>query len=290
MKRFKNIFINRILSLLIITAGILIAAYPWISNYIYEDHVSQVTAMYDKALEDAGSETLTKIRQEAEKYNASLRDKVSVLHDPFSEDVVNEASQGYEAQLSVNGSPVMGYIEIPKIGVRLPIYHGTSDTVLQAGCGHLEGTSLPIGGEGAHSVITGHTGLGGKKLFTDLELMEEGNLFFVHVLDETLCYRVSEINVVLPGEMGTLLIREGEDLCTLVTCTPYGINDHRLLVTGERTEYVKGMESTQEKAEDTSKWGSEYSRYVFQGMMTAFIMVRAVNFFRKRKDRNKKRK
>ena len=139
-------------------------------------------------------------------------------------------------------------------------------------------------------MITGHTGLGGKKLFTDLELMEEGNLFFVHVLDETLCYRVSEINVVLPGEMGTLLIREGEDLCTLVTCTPYGINDHRLLVTGERTEYVKGMESTQEKAEDTSKWGSEYSRYVFQGMMTAFIMVRAVNFFRKRKDRNKKRK
>lgn len=284
----EKIIINKILPFFIIIAGILIAAYPWISNYIYESRVSEVRAQHDKAMEDTDGAQLKKIREEAEKYNASLKEKVICLKDPFDADMANAISEEYESRLSVKGSPVMGYIEIPKIGVNLPIYHGTSRTVLEAGTGHMEGTSLPIGGESTHSVLTGHTGLSDKKLFTDLDRMEKGDLFFIKVLGETLCYRITEINVVLPDDTDRLTIKEGKDLCTLITCTPYGINDQRLLVTGERTEYTEGMEDTQKRAEYTSKWGSEYFRYVFQGIITSCIMVNAVSFFRKRKGRNKK--
>ena len=165
---------------------------------------------------------------EAEAYNQTLVNK----SDRFN--LTDEELEEYEQMLTVEGTDVIGYIEIEKIGCFLPIYHGTSDAVLQTGVGHLEGSSLPVGGESTHTVISGHRGLPSAKLFTDLDQLEEGDTFVLYVLDETLTYEVDQIRIVEPTELSELAIVEGEDYCTLVTCTPYGINTHRLLVRGHR--------------------------------------------------------
>ena len=167
---------------------------------------------------------------EAEAYNETLPDKADRFN--MSEEELEE----YQTYLSVSGTNVIGYIEIDKIGCYLPIYHGTDESVLQVGVGHLEGSSLPVGGPGTHCVISGHRGLPSAKLFTDLDQMEVGDTFVLYVLDETLTYEVDQIRIVEPTEMSELAIVEGEDYCTLVTCTPYGINTHRLLVRGHRIE------------------------------------------------------
>ena len=171
-----------------------------------------------------------KMRNAAEEYNRSLAEQG--IHWSLTE----EEKQLYESILDVTGTGIMGYIDIPKLRISLPIYHGTDETVLQIAIGHLEGSSLPIGGEDTHCVISGHRGLPSAKLFTDLDLMETGDCFQLHVLDETLTYEVDQIRIVEPNDMANLMIEKGKDYCTLVTCTPYGINSHRLLVRGHRVE------------------------------------------------------
>ena len=285
----KRLILNKILPMLIILTGVLVAAYPWISDYMYRSRVSGVITEYDNAVENTSENELKKLRKEAREYNKNLRKEVSALRDPFDENQMESISKKY-SELPFKGSDVMGYVEIPKINVKLPIYHGTSSTVLESGVGHMEGTSLLVGGKSTHSVLTGHTGLSNKKMFTDLVEMEAGDLFFLRVLDETLCYRVAEINVVLPEDNEKLRIQTGRDLCTLLTCTPYGINDHRLLVTGERTEYAEGMEEGQPGNDYISDWQKEYLKCILVGLAIVFLIFFMAKITRKYRKRNRIRK
>jgi sortase A len=197
-------------------------------------------------------------RAAASAYNETL---LTVPDKPFTKDALIKASESYDTLLNVREDGIMGYVEIPAIGVNLPIYHGTEESTLDRGVGHLLGSSLPVGGAATHCVLTGHSGLAGQKMFSDLNLLKEGDIFFLRVMGETLAYRVTDIYTVLPEDTGKLTIDAGRDLCTLVTCTPYGVNSHRLLLRGERTEYEEAV-SVIEDAEFTpveeSTWGDEY--------------------------------
>lgn len=205
-------------------AGICVMAYPPLSHYINAIHASRAVQEFSARLDDAGSDTLREQRQLAEAYNQSLSGGLA------AEGAVPEQ---YDRILDF-GNGVMGYLEIPGIDVELSIYHGVSDTVLQKGVGHVPTSALPIGGTGNHCVLTGHTGLPTAQLFTDLTELQVGDVFYLHVLDQVLTYGVDQITVVLPHEVDALGPVRGRDYCTLVTCTPYGINSHRLLVRGER--------------------------------------------------------
>lgn len=288
MRKFKvkSLILNKIIPMLIIITGIFITAYPWISNYMYKDRVSNVMTEYDNVVENTSDDELKKMREEARKYNKNLRKEVSVLRDPFDENQIEPIFKEY-ADLPFKGSNVMGYIEIPKIGVKLPIYYGVTPAILEAGVGHLEGTSFPIGDKSTHSVLTGHTGLSNKKMFTDLVEMDIGDTFFLRVLNETLCYKVNEINVVLPEDNDKLCIQEGRELCTLITCTPYGINDHRLLVMGERTEYVEGMEEKQLDNDYISDWQMEYIRCILMGIVIVLLLILVAKVIKKCRKKDK---
>lgn len=232
MKKLKTIF-----AILMFATGVGIAAYPIISNILYERNATQVVESYDDAVEEMDKEEIDAAKEAARKYNEQL--KSAIVQDENGEG--NQAGESY-VDLSGVGESI-GYITIPKIDLELPIYEGSSADVLQKGIGHMEQSSYPIGGEGTHSVLTGHRGLPDAELFTHLDKMEIGDRFYLHVLDEILAYRVDQIKVVEPNETGDLDIIPGKDYCTLVTCTPYSINTHRLLVRGVRTEYNGELES-----------------------------------------------
>ena len=211
-------------------------AYPAVSNYIFARNCSTATSNYDDTIAQTDAAALEKALREAQIYNENLEG--SPVHDPFLEGSGMVMADNYYQVLNLGGDGIMGYINIPKIAVKIPIYHGTAESILLKGVGHLEGSSMPIGGPGTHSVLTGHTGLANAKMFTDLVKLGEGDEFYLHILDQTLAYKIVQTKVVLPEVTEDLRRASGEDLCTLVTCTPYGINTHRLLVRGERTEYV----------------------------------------------------
>lgn len=217
-----------ILLVLLFLTGLVLLLYPTVSNYLNSQNASRVILDYTRQVEELDHEVYDRLREEARAYNRTLPDN-KLRFAPTEEELAE-----YAALLDVTGSGVMGYLEISKLGVSLPIYHGTDEAVLQIALGHIEGSSLPVGGAGTHSVISGHRGLPSARLLTDLDQMAEGDLFSLRVLDETLTYEVDQILTVLPDEMEALEILEGEDLCTLVTCTPYGVNSHRLLVRGHR--------------------------------------------------------
>ena len=246
-----------ILSVLLFMGAVAVTAYPMIANYINDKHQSAIRIEYVQEVEALGDSEIRDARQAAIAYNESLK---PIRYD---REAVQAAAESYDDLLNLHGSGLMGYVEIPKIDVNLPIYHGTSEEVLQIGIGHLVGSSLPIGGEGFHSVLTGHSGLAGAKLFSDLDQLAPGDTFFLHILGETLAYQVAEINTVLPYETELLLAVPGEDLCTLVTCTPYGVNSHRLLVRGSRVPYEKAAEETAKEAPKKavrSTWKENYLR------------------------------
>lgn len=225
MKKLINILL--VLALL---AGLSLLLYPTVSDYWNSLHVSQAVASYDEAVQSMDAGRYDALLQSAQRYNRDLFSRGSL----FS--LTDEQREDYLSQLSIDTSGIMGYIEIPTIKVSLPIYHGTSDDVLQIAVGHLEWSSLPVGGESTHCVLSGHRGLPSAKLFTNLDQLSEGDLFVIRTLDEVLTYEVDRILIVLPGEVQTLGIEEGKDLCTLVTCTPYGVNSHRMLVRGHRVD------------------------------------------------------
>lgn len=211
--------------------GISLLLYPAFSNYWNSKTQSRAIVDYEAVLEHLKPEDYSAMFQAAYDYNRALYETDYPLTD-------YEEIPGYYDTLKLPGSSIIGYVKIDKIGVELPIYHGTSDEVLNVGVGHLEGTSLPVGGENTHSVMSAHRGLPSAKLFTDLDRLEPGDTFQITVLDQVLTYQVDQIKVITPTEAEDLLIAEGKDYCTLFTCTPYGINTHRLLVRGIRIETI----------------------------------------------------
>lgn len=222
--------ISTVILILIFFVGLSLLLYPTVSDYWNSLHQSRAIAEYAKQVANLDDDRYDELWQAAKAYNRRLLTKADRYE--FSEKEQAE----YESLLNVSGNGVIGYIEIPIINCSLPIYHGTDEAVLQIAVGHIEGTSLPVGGEGTHCVISGHRGLPRAKLFTDLDKLTAGDTFILRVLDETLTYEVDQIRIVEPYELADLEIEEGKDYCTLVTCTPYGINTHRLLVRGHRVE------------------------------------------------------
>ncbi len=216
--------------ILVFLIGLSLLLYPSVSDWWNSMHQTRAIANYSETIANLGNDVYETIWRSAEEYNAALARRG--IHWTLSE----EERADYISQLDPGGTGIMGYIEIPKINCSLPIYHGTDANVLQIAIGHLEGTSLPVGGASTHCVLSGHRGLPSAKLFTNLDQMETGDIFMLETLNETLTYEVDQILIVLPNELDALNIVEGEDLCTLVTCTPYGVNTHRLLVRGHRVE------------------------------------------------------
>ena len=219
--------------ILILVVGLSLMLYPSFSNWWNEAHQSRAIAAYSQEVSKLDENRYDELWQQAREYNRSLvgRENAYLLDD--------RQKAEYERLLDVSGMGIMGYIEIPSLKVSLPIYHGTEESVLQVAVGHLEWTSLPVGGESTHCVLPGHRGLPSAKLFTDLDRLVVGDRFRLGVLDQVLTYEVDQILIVEPQDTEALLIEEGKDLCTLVTCTPYGINTHRLLVRGHRVETEK---------------------------------------------------
>lgn len=230
--------LSTILLVLIFIIGLCILLYPAVSDYWNAQVQSRAIVDYEAALQNLTQEDYTAYFEEADKYNAAIKE-IPYPMMYYDELDVREDLTLYEDILNVNGNGIFGYINIDKIGVHLPIYHGTSDPVLNVAVGHIEGTSVPAGGESTHTVLSAHRGLPSAKLFTDLDEMEIGDVFTITVLDRVLTYEVHEIQIVLPNEVDSLYVQDGEDLCTLVTCTPYGINTHRLLVHAHRIETVE---------------------------------------------------
>lgn len=245
-----------ILAVGLLLTAVLIALYPMISNYVNTKYQSTIRTEYEAELRTLDDTELREARAAADAYNAAL----SPIQ--FNREGVAAAALDYNSLLNLTGSGIMGYVVIDKIGVNLPIYHGTGETVLEEGVGHLIGSSLPIGGTSTHAVLTGHSGVAGKKLFSDIDQLVVGDVFLLFVLDETLAYQVTEINTVLPHETELLKLVKGEDLCTLVTCTPFGVNSHRLLVRGTRIPYEEAaqiIEQIQDEPEPVkSTWETQY--------------------------------
>lgn len=229
MKKKVNNFITIIL-VLIMLAGLSLLLYPTVSDWWNSYHQTKAIATYAADVANLSQEDYERIWNAAKEYNASLSERNSDYT------LTDRQKQQYEELLDVSGTGVMGYIEIPSINCSLPIYHGTQESVLQIAVGHLEWSSLPVGGASTHCVVSGHRGLPSAKLFTNLDQLTEGDIFMLRVLDEVLTYEVDQILIVEPQETESLRIEEGKDYCTLVTCTPYGINTHRLLVRGHRIE------------------------------------------------------
>lgn len=230
--------IKLIFAVIMFVSGVGIASYPFISNMIAKKNASVAIQEYNDTVESMDQEKLDAVKEAAKKYNEQLSS--AVVRDANGEN--EEEGISYVDMIDVGES--LGYVTIPKIDVNLPIYEGTNDDILAKGVGHMPQSSYPLGGESTHSVLTGHRGLPDAVLFTDLDELEQGDCFYLHILDEVLAYKVDQIKVVEPNETGDLDIIEGEDYCTLVTCTPYSVNTHRLLVRGIRTEYTGEEENS----------------------------------------------
>lgn len=224
--------LSTILLIVIFMIGLSLLLYPSVSNYWNSFHQSHMIASYVEQVADMNQEQYDRLWQGAEDYNLALRN--TYFHLTLSE----AEYAAYEKTLDVTGTGIMGYIDIPKIKCSLPIYHGTDESILQIAIGHIAGTSMPVGGEGTHCVLSGHRGLPSARLFTDIDRLVVGDEFMIRTLDEVLTYEVDQILIVLPDDTNALKIEKDKDLCTLVTCTPYGINSHRLLVRGHRVETV----------------------------------------------------
>lgn len=225
---------SNIILILIFLVGLSVMLYPTVSDYINQKNQSRAVASYSEEVENLSDVDYQAYFNAADDYNRRLAETPDAFYRP-------EEVSGYADTLDVSGTGIMGYITIPKIGVELPVYHGTSDGVLQVAAGHLEGSSLPVGGAGTHAVISAHRGLPSAKLFTNLDELEVGDTFTITVLDRVLTYEVDQISIVLPTETDLLQPVEGKDYVTLMTCTPYGINTHRLLVRGKRIENAENQ-------------------------------------------------
>lgn len=251
-----------LLMFLVFLASSALILYPFIANYVFEHRTDSIVQAVEEEADEIDDSVRKAELERAGQYNEMIASGHIRLQDPFVEQ--EDYSETYGSLLCMNEDGVMGFIRIPSIEVSLPIYHGTAEHTLETGAGHLEGSSLPVGGFSTHSVITGHTGLSSAKMFTDLIELQEGDIFILNIYGEKLIYEVDQIKTVLPYELGELTITPGQDYCTLVTCTPYGVNTHRLLVRGVRTTELKDIEQGEifkAKAVE-SRWMQEYKRDV----------------------------
>lgn len=231
--RFIKRNLSSIILVTVLLAGLSLLLYPTVSDYWNSFHQSRAIAGYAEHVASMDEDVYERMWEEAEEYNEDWKKRTN--HWFLDE----EQQEWYNSVLNVSGTGIMGYVEIPSINVSLPIYHGVDEGILQTAIGHLEGSSLPVGGVGTHCVISGHRGLPSAKLFTDLDQLVEGDIFMLRVLKETLTYQVDQIRIVLPEETSDLEPSRDKDYCTLVTCTPYGVNSHRMLVRGHRIENVE---------------------------------------------------
>ena len=275
MKKKKN-FVWNIFFALVFLAGAGVFLYPTVSDMWNQYRNARLVSRYDEAVTDLSDNEYQKLWNEAKEYNTEH--PVNSIVDAFGEKDDYVLSQPYDQILDPNGAGLMGSIEIPKINAKLAIYHGLSKTVLEKGVGHVEGTSLPVGGKSTHAVLAAHRGLPSAKLFTDLDQMKKGDIFILHILGKNLAYKVDQIRTVLPEETGELDIVEGEDHVTLVTCTPYGVNSHRLIVTGERISdaEVEKVDVPMQTADwNGSAWMRAYLKAILLGsaMMVGVIVA-----------------
>lgn len=245
--------------------------YPVISNYVNQKYASEIFTAYQEVIAQTDNTVLLQERGKAIAYNQTLIPRTG-SDGSYTQEALQSASGEYNSMLNLAGDGIMGYIEIPKINIHLPIYHGTGDSSLSKGVGHLLGSSLPVGGESTHSILSGHSGMASQTMFTDLEQLGIGDVFYLYVLGDVLAYQVMEINTVLPSDTSLLGIWEGEDCCTLVTCTPYGVNTHRLLITGSRIPYEEAEQITvQMEVEDST--GSHWMQYYLRGLEIGLAVV-----------------
>lgn len=272
---------QKIIPILIVLFGFALLSYPFISNYMFEKSAGSTIESYKKQSKTYDQKQKEKALKEAKEYNQDLTRSAVQLTDPFKAKKNNGETMVYNNILNLDQSGVMGYLEIPCISVNLPIYHGTDAEILERGVGHLAASSFPIGGKSTHSVLTGHTGLSSAKLFTDLTEMKKGDLFFINVLGQTLAYKVDQISVVKPEDTRKLQIVDGKDYVTLVTCTPYGVNDHRLLVRGVRTKYVKDQKTKIRQRNKDSQWMGTYKRAIAIGLAIVMALVLSGKVYQK---------
>ena len=274
MKKDKliNIFIA-----LMILVGLSVMFYPVVSDMWNTYRNSLLISSHKKDVNDLSKKQTEQIWNEAVNYNKNHKENF-IKEDVFT-NLKKHTKSKYDSYLNISKNGVMGTIVIPKINVEIPIYHGTGEKELQTGVGHMEGTSLPVGGTSSHCVLSAHRGLPSAKLFTDLDKMKKGDLFFLHILDKTLAYKVEDIFTVKPNETDMLSLIKGKDYVTLLTCTPYGVNTHRLLVRGERTAYKQNQEQNVSILKDYRVW-------ILIGTIVALIIV---NVFMVIKNKKKKR-
>ncbi len=271
---FKGKRYTIILSVLLFFSALALTLYPLVSNYVNQRYASEIHTTYQAVMEQTDTAALEEAKAQAEAYNTAIRPGSTT--QAYSEEALIAASTDYESLLNITGDGTMGYVEIPKIEVLLPIYHGTSADSLERGIGHLLGSSLPVGGESTHSILSGHSGMASQKMFTDLDLLTLGDVFYLQILNDTLAYQVDDIATVLPHDTSLLGITPGEDHCTLVTCVPYGVNTHRLLVRGSRIPFEKAAELVSETMQEElpqSTWTDKYVMGIAIGLLTVLVLI-----------------
>lgn len=278
MKRGLSWLVRPIL--ILIGFGILL--YPSISEYLSQHNSSRATASYDTSVQELQQERLHALLEEARDYNRQLLESNGYEAPLTDDEGVPITEESYWDILNINGDGMMGYIHIPRLNETIPIYHGTAEEVLQVGVGHVQNTSLPVGGENTHAALSGHRGLPTASLFTDLDQVQIGDTFYIQILGETFAYQVNQILTVLPEETEALAIQPGEDYVTLITCTPYGINSHRLLVRGTRIPYIPEEAAVQQAMEEPNLWNKipmQY-RHLILGMGALAIILLLRMLFR----------
>ncbi len=232
-KQRRGPSISTIVLVIILLVGVGILLYPSVSDWWNSMHATRAIASYVTAVEDLSGQEREAMLEAAREYNSRLANGVNFT-------LTDEQRAEYDSLLDITGTGIMGYVQITSIGVNLPVYHSVDEAVLQVAVGHIPGSSLPVGGERTHAILSGHRGLPSAKLFSDLDQMVEGDTFTLNIMDQTITYMVDQIRIVLPEETDELAIRDGKDYCTLVTCTPYGVNTHRMLVRGKRIDNIIG--------------------------------------------------
>ena len=281
----KRRYFKIVIAGIIFILALLLTLYPIISNLYNQHHQSTIHTAYEEVIQQADTQELERIRELAEAYNEAIIP--GTAEEAYSQTALQEASADYDSQLDPGGSGIMGYVEIPRISVNLPIYHGTDSSTLERGTGHLLGSSLPVGGISTHAIITGHSGLATQKMFTDLEQLQPGDVFYLHVLDEVLAYQVFYREPVPPHDTTRLGITQGKDYCTLITCYPTGVNTHRLLVQGERIPYEEAEvieEAVQLETVPESRWEEQYLLGIglgVLGMLAAALVCVVITVCRK---------
>ena len=282
-KRLSRLTYNLIVTVILLL-GLLVLLYPTLSNIYNNLRNQSLISDYEQSVNKISETDYSKMLEDAREYNRLHT--INTFSDAFNgEEYI--LSHPYDTLLNPGGNNIMGYIEIPKINVKLAIGHGTGSEILQKGVGHIEGTSLPIGGSGTHSVLSAHRGLPSAKLFTDLDMVKEGDKFFIYVLNETLAYQIDQIVVVEPDQADELAIVEGKDYVTLLTCTPYGVNSHRMLVRGHRIEFVQ--QDIVEQASEHTIADRDKPVYILAiAVVILFIIVLIMGIIKRRKEKEKK--